>query len=1213
MKHKREGNKMRRLKGLLDYIKGLRAGKGPGISGVFVVALMLCMLTPSYSCAEYVFERAWPEGGISAGGYTGRFSYPTGVAVDNSGNVYVVDTGNNRIQKFDSRGVYLTYWGSPGAGDGQFDSPRGVAVDNSGNVYVADTYNHRIQKFDSSGTYLTQWGISWTGLNNSGPLGVAVNSSGNVYVADTYNHRIQKFDSSGGYLGQWGSLGTGEGQFSYPRGVAVDNSGNVYVADSNKNRIQKFDSNGTYLTKWGSFGAGNGQFDRPEGVAVDSSGNVYVVDSDNHRIQKFDSSGGYLGQWGSLGTGLMRYGPQGVAADSSGNVYVADTYNHRIQKFDSSGGYLTQWGGDGPGAGDGQFDMPHGVALDNSGDVYVTDSYNHRIQKFDSSGTYLTKWGSLGAGDGQFNAPFGVAVDSLDNVYVTDTSNHRVQKFDSNGTYLMKWGSLGAGDGQFEAPTGVAVDSLDNVYVVDTGNNRIQKFNSSGGYLTKWGTLGSGTGQFRKPLGVAVNSSDNVYVADSENLRIQMFSLGGNFILQWGTLGAGNGQFQHPDGVAVDSSDNVYVVDAPHNGRIQKFDSSHTYLAQWGTSGGGYGQLGDPYGVAVDSSGNVYVADSENYRIQKFRYNEPPTLGTLTPSVVTSGANATKGFSAVYSDANGYADLRVAYLRVGPFTKGICVRYDRSLNKLYLRNDANTADVGSCKPGITGTLTNNQGTLNCGFTTKAVSGNNLTVNWKITPKSTFTGTKNIYMYASDNADATAGWADKGDWTITANASPALGPLTPSLLTSNANVAKSFKAVYSDANGYADLNVAYLRVGPFANGIYVRYHRPLNIIHLRNDANTDYVGSCTPGVAGTLTNTQGTLLCGTTTTAVSGNTLTVNWDIMPKSAFAGTKDIYMYASDKAGATVGWTDRGDWTIANASPTLGTLTPSALASGANVAKNFKAIYSDANGYADLTLAYFKMDSGISGVNAIWAYYKKSDGKVYLYNDARDGTVGSCTPGTAGTLTNTQGALNCAATTVTGSGHNLTVNWNIKPNPVFVGTKNIYMYTIDSANASVGWTDKGDWTITANTPPTLGTLTPSTVTSAANVTRNFSAVYSDADGYSDLAYAYLLVNTEASPINSIFAYYEKKSGKIFLGDDAGIGLAGSCKPGAPGHLTNSQGTLDCASTTVSRSGNDLTINWSITPKAAFTGVMNLYMNVSDSLYNSVGWTDKGDWTITP
>ena len=274
-------------------------------------------------------------------------------------------------------------WGSNGSGDGQFTYPRGIAVDASGNIYICDSYNNRVQKFNSIGTFITKWGSFSTTLDGkfNYPNGIAVDSSGNVYVADGSNHRIQKFDSSGTFITKWGSSGSGDSQFSFPNGVAVDSSGNVYVADSTNNRVQKFDSNGTFITKWGSSGSGDGQFYYARGIAVDASGYVYVSDQNNHRIQKFNSSGTFITKWGSSGTGDGQFNrPLGVAVDASGNVFVADEYNNRIQKFDSSGTFITKWGSN--GSGDSQFIYPWGTAVDASGNVYVDDTYNHRIQKF---------------------------------------------------------------------------------------------------------------------------------------------------------------------------------------------------------------------------------------------------------------------------------------------------------------------------------------------------------------------------------------------------------------------------------------------------------------------------------------------------------------------------------------------------------------------------------------------------------------------------------------------------------------------------------------------------------------------------------------------------------------------------------------------------------------------------------------------------------------
>jgi len=291
-----------------------------------------------------------------------RFAFPTGVAVDGSGNVYVGDAGSFRIQKFDENGNFLLEWGGEGTGDGQFGFQFGppslsVAVDGSGNVYVGDTGNSRIQKFDENGNFLLKWGTFGNGDGQFGHqtpgipgLSVAVDGSGNVYVGDTGNARIQKFDGNGNFSLKWGTPGNGDGQFAPFLGnlsVAVDGSGNVYVGDVGNLRIQKFEGNGNFLLKWGTPGTGDGQFFVNISVAVDGLGNVYVSDPVNFRIQKFDGNGNFLLKWGTQGTGPGQFSGsfESVGTDGAGNVYVAEMNPSRIQKFDSEGFWFSVWGG----------------------------------------------------------------------------------------------------------------------------------------------------------------------------------------------------------------------------------------------------------------------------------------------------------------------------------------------------------------------------------------------------------------------------------------------------------------------------------------------------------------------------------------------------------------------------------------------------------------------------------------------------------------------------------------------------------------------------------------------------------------------------------------------------------------------------------------------------------------------------------------------------
>ena len=277
---------------------------------------------------------------------------------------------------------FLTEWGTFGTGNGQFNFPSGVAVDRSGRVYVTDQSNHRVQVFTGDGAFLGKWGSQGTGDGQfNQPLGIAADGSGRVYVTDYSNHRVQVFDADGAFLDRWGSQGAGDGQFNLPSGIAVDGSGRVYVADLRNHRLQVFTGDGALLGKWGSQGTGDGQFNQPLGIAADGSGRVYVTDYSNHRVQVFDADGAFLSKWGTQGTGDNQFNlPIGIAVDGSGRAYVADSNNYRAQVFGAIGNFLGKWGSQ--GTGDGQFNVPNWIAVDGSARVYVTDSLNHRVQVF---------------------------------------------------------------------------------------------------------------------------------------------------------------------------------------------------------------------------------------------------------------------------------------------------------------------------------------------------------------------------------------------------------------------------------------------------------------------------------------------------------------------------------------------------------------------------------------------------------------------------------------------------------------------------------------------------------------------------------------------------------------------------------------------------------------------------------------------------------------
>ena len=298
--------------------------------------------------------------------------------------------------------AYVNEWGSLGSGPGQFNTLRDVAVDAAGNVYAVDYGNYRVQKFTRDGVFITQWGSSGSGQGQFyQPHGLGIDPSGYLYVADSGNHRIQKFTLSGGFVASWGSgQSAALGSFSGPRDVAVDSGGNVYVADTFNGRIQKLNSNGLYLTHWdGSSGAG-GALDRPIAIDIGANGNVYVLDYGNYQVQEFTPTGNFLSAWGQLGSGEGQIGPShGIGHTITGDVLLADSQNNRVQVFTDDGTFTDEFGS--YGTGPGEFNYPRGVAANADSLVYVADANNNRIQVFQLPGSTPPAPNSLRIADGQ--------------------------------------------------------------------------------------------------------------------------------------------------------------------------------------------------------------------------------------------------------------------------------------------------------------------------------------------------------------------------------------------------------------------------------------------------------------------------------------------------------------------------------------------------------------------------------------------------------------------------------------------------------------------------------------------------------------------------------------------------------------------------------------------------------------------------------------------
>ena len=301
------------------------------------------------------------------------FSYPVAMARGEEDLMYVLSRGTEtarqsmRVTMCTTGEEYIGEFakGAPGRNEPVYPDamiwPTSLALDRDGQVYVADDWLHRIAIFNADGESIGKWGTNGSADGElNGPSGMAFDGENNLFLVDSGNNRIQKFTKDGKFLAKWGQEGSGDGEFNLPWGIDIDSKGDVYVADWRNDRIQKFTPDGQFLMKFGTSGNGDGELDRPTGVAVDDDGVVYVTDYGNDRLQVFDGDGQFittlLGQatiskWGQIkldanpdmwkerevAQRLDReqrfWGPIAVEVDDEGEIFVVESSRNRIQVY----------------------------------------------------------------------------------------------------------------------------------------------------------------------------------------------------------------------------------------------------------------------------------------------------------------------------------------------------------------------------------------------------------------------------------------------------------------------------------------------------------------------------------------------------------------------------------------------------------------------------------------------------------------------------------------------------------------------------------------------------------------------------------------------------------------------------------------------------------------------------------------------------------------
>jgi hypothetical protein len=483
------------------------------------------------------------SGTVDGVGTAARFRSPCGIVSDAAGNLYVSDSGNQTIRRISAAGASVTTFagqaGQMGSADGvgsaaRFNYPLGLALDQSGSVYVAAYYNDTVRRIAPDGTVTTVAGLAGTAGAADGtgsaarfniPDGVVVAGSGLVYVSEWSNHTIRTVTAAGDVTtlaGHAPETGTTDGpgalaRFTVPAGLAVDSSGNTFVVDSMNCTIRKITTAGLVSTFAGTPGAcgtadGTGsaaQFDLSLGLAIDASDTLYVADGFNHTIRRVTPAGvvttiaGAAGQAGSVdgAASVARFrNPRALTVTATGVIYVADTGNNTIRAIALDGtvstvaglaGYVGSADGTGPTA---RFFGPRGIAASPDGNLYVADTLNHTIRRVTGAGEVTTIAGHVGVGttgDGWgtgafFFSPYDLVVDPAGVIYIADTGNNMIRRLAPSGRVRTIAGAndlvvFGHTDGsarqaRFSQPHFIAYDRIRNGLVVSEGINNAVRY-----------------------------------------------------------------------------------------------------------------------------------------------------------------------------------------------------------------------------------------------------------------------------------------------------------------------------------------------------------------------------------------------------------------------------------------------------------------------------------------------------------------------------------------------------------------------------------------------------------------------------------------------------------------------------------------------------------------------------------------------------------------
>ncbi len=932
----------------------------------------------------------------------------------------------------------------------------------------------------------------------------------------------------------------------------------------------------TYATYLGGSGfhppaAPDCRGDSGNGITVDLFGSVYIV-----------------GTTGSTDFPISAtaYQPKNHDSNDQLNGTAANVF---VSKLDPTGSmlvYSTYLGG----TGDYWYkDSGLGIAVDSHGDAYVT-GYTGSSDFPVTAGAYQVENKAAAASDAR-------------SAFVT--------KLSANGSGLVYSTYLGgtgfnsgvARDGDFG--TGIAVDASGNAFVI--GSSYSQDFPVT-------------SGAFQATNKAWPIRQSNPFVTKLNALgtaRVYATYLGGTGISQGGPIyyyGADYGT-----GIAVDSSGDAYVTGYAHSSdfpvtpnAFQQVNRAHNgingtggadtnaFVTKFDPSGGALfystyiGGSGNPYygdqaaGIAVDPAGYAYItgyAGSSDFpttagafqAVDPMLYNQISGFVTKldldgSDLVYSTYLAGTGGYRALGDLAAGIAvnGSGEAYVVGTTISSDFPVTADafqstnkQSLGSDYFSGNAYITQFNASGSGLiyssyfggSGSSDGSGGDVGRAIAIDGggnayIGGSTLSVNLPATPGA---------FQVQNNAIA-AGNPDSSNAFIAKFGIGGVLPLIPTTAALSADV--NPQVVRDNVTFTASVSTL---VGQFATGSV-----------------TFKVDGAVAGIVSL--NSSGKASYSTASLAAGAHTIL--------AAYSGST---VFAPSSAILT-------ETVIASGSPSVGSVSP---ASGSGTSQTFTAVYYDSRGASALTNVRILFNTAINGVNACYVLYYPASNALYLENNADNGTIGPLSPGSSSAISNSQCTLAGTGSKVTVAGDTMTVSFALTFSSSFTGSRNVYLAAAD-ASASSGWVEEGAWTPVSIGAPTVVSLSPS---SGTGLTQAFSAVYSELSGVSYLNNVRILFNTSVTGVNACYVIYYPGSNALYLENDADNGTSGPLTPGSSGSLANDQCTLAGAGTSVSTSGDNITVNFALSFTSDFTGSKNVYLAAANNSASS-SWVKKGIFT---